>query len=126
MGEQLDKFIQGLKEEGVLFFALNVIMTFFILGLVCNGLVVNNNGQRMPVKMDYEYSSDRHFSYNDSSQVNYPFLSDIISTPYGIYSIGDFLMLFVLIALILTIIIYSIWKYKKYKKSQIIVCKNRS
>jgi len=53
-----------------------------------NLLAISDNGGRMPVK-DLGYETDRHFSFEENSEVKYWFFSDIIYIGNYIASIGD-------------------------------------
>ncbi len=72
----------------------------FLIGVIFNTWVQKANGGKMPFKLSiiyegvYSYSDDTHFSYTDNSEVKYPILTDIIKTPFGIASLGDFFMVF--------------------------------
>ena len=82
-----------------------------------NLVAVFENDCRMPVKFTYfNYDSDRHFSYTENSEVNYPFLSDKYYFEYYDYlvsfSIGD---VFVLIGMPMFAIfgLRLTWRLKK-------------
>lgn len=67
-----------------------------------NDFVVDNNNGKMPVSLksfntlsDFKisYMEDQdHFSYEKSSEVKYPLLTDIIAFHSAVYSIGDIMM----------------------------------
>lgn len=67
---------------------MSIILNFFLLFGIMNLLAISDNGGRMPVK-DLGYETDRHFSFEENSEVKYWFFSDIIYIGNYIASIGD-------------------------------------
>ena len=57
-----------------------------------NFTVIIHNGGKMPVLSQVQYVQERHFSYQESSEIEYPILSDYIPFQDRIYSIGDIVM----------------------------------
>lgn len=107
--------------EFVLLLSLGFLFMVMI-GTVMQYLVVTNNGGKMPVKVDEYYipsfESDEHFSFENDSEVEYPYLTDRIkinhlykSKKYHI-SPGDFLVIGFGIALCISIIIYLIMLWR--------------
>ncbi|HJX50866.1 MAG TPA: hypothetical protein VJ438_05395 [Candidatus Nanoarchaeia archaeon] len=87
-----------------------IIFSLFILlfGAVSNTFVYESNGCKMPVRSDYHYSTDTHFSFRDSSEVNHSFLADRFHIINVTYSIGDFLLYSSAIIFILFLVLYRI------------------
>lgn len=93
-----EELVNYIKNKDRIYFILG--MAFFgilILGIggIMNGLVVDSNGGRMPV---YDFgvgvgNEDTHFSFQDKSEINLFFLSDIFRMDCGntriMYSLGD-------------------------------------
>ncbi len=74
-------------------FCMAIFSAVVIVGSICNDLAKQSNGGKMPVLIDYELSSNRHFSYMDKNTVNYWYLTDIVYLGDYILSIGDILMI---------------------------------
>lgn len=82
----------------------NWILLLAIIGMICNFEAMINNEGKMPVfDKEYPYGNDSigfyegdtfHFAYNNTDNVNFWFLTDIIYLPFGISSIGDVIMFF--------------------------------
>lgn len=75
---------------------LGIILGMFILvlGATFNFEALSSNGGFMPVKVNYDYKSDSHFSYQENSEVNNWFFTDFIELDNSIWSIGDFFLIF--------------------------------
>lgn len=101
---------------------LNLFVKIFTLCFLCllgatfNINVLLSNGLKMPVySQTLNYNSDTHFTYNDTSKINYPFFSDWIHVGNSYYSIGDIIMFISLSATIFYVVKlnYVNFKYKK-------------
>lgn len=77
---------------------LNICLVIIMIGILCNFSVMVSNLGKMPVKSIYNFSDERHFSFQDNSQIKYPFFADKIECFGWIASIGDFIMFFGLVA----------------------------
>ena len=80
---------------------LQVGLIIILFGAVMNLGVVTKNGCRMPVKADFELTTQQlvtHFDYSDNSEVNFWYLTDIFnfktSRWSSWWSIGDFVIIF--------------------------------
>jgi hypothetical protein len=93
---------------------------FFIcsFGAFVNIGVVMNNGGRMPVFVDYNLSTDSHFSFQDFDSVKYPYLSDTIrievpfSSDWGMISVRDISIYFSFLLMLSSVIFFSIKGFK--------------
>lgn len=78
------------------FIILGLFFTIcFLIGLSSNYIVIKENGCRMPVlesKLGMHLSTQRHFTFTDTSKINYPKLTDNIKINNSIYSVGDLIM----------------------------------
>lgn len=72
--------------------AFIVFMFLFIIGSTMNFLAVSHNEGRMPFPASYIYKSDSHIAYQDKSEVNYWYLSDIIPIKNMALSPGDIIL----------------------------------
>lgn len=116
------------KEELIIlpssaFYLFIMGLAVIIIGVVCNFMVVQSNGGRMPVKTFeggyYEnYETQKHFSFSNNSEVSHWYLSDIIGIEYkehiALFSIGDFFMFFGILLYLMGAMID--WKYQKREK----------
>lgn len=66
-----------------------LLITIFLIttGMLCQFIVVSENGGKMPVYHGGE--TDRHFGYDDPNDVNYFWLSDIFPFQNYAFSLGD-------------------------------------
>ncbi len=88
------------------------VFTIFFVGSSMNFVAVMNNGGKMPVLFyDFEFESERHFSYTECSEVKHCYLTDIFPLGGYIFSIGDFFIVGGLIAEL--VIIVKILKTRK-------------
>jgi len=95
----------------LIFLTINFfIVTLGLLGATLNAYAIMNNDCKMPVYFsEYQFVSNRHFSYTDFNQVNSPILTDIIKIPlnYDHYiSIGDVLIYISFPLVIINFIVY--------------------
>ena len=95
MGYVLDKY----NMHKTISFGLilqNLGLLLFLFGAAANHVAVTQNECRMPVLIDYKIDTDRHFSFKDSSNISYYWLTDIFeSTSLNVmFSIGDVLLTF--------------------------------
>lgn len=72
---------------------LSMFLLLTVTGAVSNLNAVALNGGKMPVYSEYNLSSPIHFSFQDFSEVNVPYQTDIIHLFNRVMSIGD-LMIF--------------------------------
>jgi hypothetical protein len=91
-----------------------IILCFIIIsfGALLNVLVIGFNNGKMPVKTEYNFTSETHFSFNKDSQVIWADLSDKHKIKNIYFSIGDFLML---LGIIVSFIISISLVYKNLK-----------
>lgn len=73
------------------------LCALLVFGIVLNFYAITGNGGRMPVyysyESSYEFETNSHFSYNNFSDVSYPYLSDIFGIKFFKFSIGDVMIL---------------------------------
>ena len=86
------KIVPDYKKMFYLMTFMFIFFTVTVVGGLCNTIVKESNGGRMPVYMEYEMSSDRHFSYFDKTSVNHWYFTDIIELGDYMASFGDILM----------------------------------
>lgn len=79
-------------------------MMVLLLGVILNTFVFSSNGYAMPVKSDFEYRDDMHFTYQDKDTVRFWLLTDILGFETDKmlfkFSFGDVLIVFSIILLI--------------------------
>jgi len=56
----------------------NFFMLIVIMGVLLNFIVMSSNDDLMPVKSDYVYEDNKHFTYLENSEIKHPMLSDWI------------------------------------------------
>ena len=105
-----------------------ILLFVLLIGVSCNLIAIKNN-YKMPVyNWKYDLSEVKfHFAYTNFSQVEYPYLTDIIPIADGIFSIGD-LLIFLSLSFSCSYFItlaYYYFRYKlKYKIEKQIIWKN--
>lgn len=86
----------GKVKDLFLFLRLFMFMFFFFVTAIMGGFfnlaVITFNGGRMPVFTSNNIDTGTHFSFQNFDDVNYPFLADILSLNFIIFSVGDFLI----------------------------------
>ena len=96
-----------------------IILLIIIIGITCNFIVMTSNNGKMPVKMNWNYTDDKHFTYNDSTEfcVRNDFLADNHYWNGTIYSLGD-LFIYLGIFLFLYLLFYNFiyWVIKEWRK----------
>lgn len=96
------------KEKGIPIWTIilfSIGISLIGLGVSSNFIVISENQGKMPVFEEVTYSTDKHFSTNNLSEINKPHLADIYHIKGMIYSIGDILMITGLILFYLSILI---------------------
>lgn len=106
---------RDMSSEGKLFFSLWILSIIFILGISLNFQAVMLNDGKMPVKA-LGQDTGRHYYYQDNSEVNYYFITDIFKIPLGnkllMISIGDIIM----VSTFLLMAFFQLNYYRKYRK----------
>lgn len=81
----------------------NFFMLALIIGFLIQYVAISSNGYRMPVLSNYEFEDNSHFTYQDKSEVNFWFFTDIINIPnkwfFFVISIGDLVVIFACLGL---------------------------
>ena len=90
---------------------LLLCMVIIMIGMACNFFVIRSNSMRMPFYSIYDYETETHFSYTNSSEINYWFLSDIVPIGNRLWSTGDLIML---LGVSMFIVTYVTMYYTKY------------
>jgi hypothetical protein len=95
--------------------------SIFIIGIVCNFMVIVNNDGNMPAKNVDAFSHENYIAYDDTNinEIKYEFLAD----RYGMdtkdynyrFSLGDVLMVIGFIGLSFNLIWFLIIKRKEVK-----------
>lgn len=98
-----------------------IIFLFFSLtianvGVLFNFIAITSNAGKMPFLFEYSYSSNTHFSFQNMSEVNNSFLTDIIPVGSILYSIGDLILYLGSTIMIILLIFMSFGKYSIFKK----------
>jgi hypothetical protein len=100
-------------------FIFSGLLNVSLIGGMCNLMVVANNEGKMPVYEPFSNSSvtssERHFYFNDSTSINYYYLSDIFKIGTLHFSIGDSILLTASIMTFFMNIILIIY-YIKFRK----------
>jgi hypothetical protein len=112
---------KAIAHSGYLYLYLVILCLIMMGGVLMNFEVMTHNDGKMPVKMDWNYSDDRHFSFQNDSEIEYPQYADIYDIRNCIYSLGDLVMLLAVILAFIPIIIniYKIYnKYTTWKTKQ--------
>jgi len=116
MTEEYYKYKAGFYLR-VLFVALALILT--LGGSLMNAIVMVENNGLMPVYFKpFHYQDESHITYSNSSQVNYPILSDYIYIKHNIFSPGDLIMFISFtsyLALSVNMFVY-LWKNRRLEK----------
>lgn len=89
-----------------------------IAGIICNFIAITENEGYMPVKLSeyYDFNNDKHISYIDDDEVNYPFFTDIFRIGKYIISIGDILIITGIVLMgYYILLIYHYQKRQKFK-----------
>lgn|SRR3990167_9694480 len=87
-----DKLIKKLNAILIICTVLISSQYLIIIGMGLNFEVVFSNDNKMPVKTNWDYVTKTHFSYQDKTEINHWYFSDIIRFGGYIYSIGDVLI----------------------------------
>ena len=103
-----------LKQQLIIF---SIMFNMVLLGGIFNLTATSENSGRMPIYSIETFSDNTYFSFNNFSEIRFPYLSDIFHIKNIYFSIGDIL---IFSSLILTII-FEIFYIKKnlvnyYKK----------
>ena len=92
----MDKeLITGYEELNRLNMKMHLFMILFMIGMLCNFVVVIGNNGRMPV-YQYDVDSEEYFGFWNKEDIKYFYLTDMIYVSYlnAIVSFGDILMVF--------------------------------
>ncbi len=109
-----------LRKLNILSLLLSVSFLVIILGGSFNNLVIQSNGNRMPVLISYVSNNgisttktNFYFFVFKTNKINYPYLIDRFYFHNRIYSLGD---IFLLLGMIFfaTIMFLHVYYYKKY------------
>jgi heme/copper-type cytochrome/quinol oxidase subunit 1 len=103
--------------------SLHTIMIILLVGAILNCFAIAVNGGRMPVyTSDFIYNSSLHFTIQNLSEVNKPWLIDRWQFINQICSVGDLIIFFGATLFVLNIfskiIILHKNKKRKWKKKQ--------
>jgi len=101
------------------FLELEVLCIIIILlGVSLNFIAIRSNNNMMPVYNTHvPFENLRYCEFNNFSEINFPYLSDVISTNFGIISIGDILVTGGFLFLVILISSY-ITRRKNDRKNQ--------
>lgn len=115
-----------MKEEkgGNYWFFVTIALFIFIIGMLCNFLVITKNFGMMPVRATF--SDSNYVGFINNGEVNLWYLSDVIPLGnFALCSIGD-IILWSSVLMLFTIIIYDIFNtlrtirnYDNHKKVKI-------
>lgn len=97
---------------------ISLLVNLNFIGALLNDIVMEANGDKMPVHYHYRFVMERHFGFKEFEEVKYPYLSDIIPLGNTIFSIGDIIMYFTEFALFPVAIVYSIKIMKSGRKTR--------
>ena len=104
------------KKLYILTCAILIVFSLGNMGVLLNFKAIQKNSGKMPVLSDnYKPPTDTHFYYTDFSEVNLPYLTDIIKLPFGTLSIGDILIY----TCVITLIILLEYLKKIYERNHI-------
>ena len=101
-----------LRHERIVFSIQIICCLIMMVGMSMNFTVMMANGGKMPVKWDVNYTDEKHFTYQNDSEISYHHYADIYEFPDGIYSLGDLVMLLAIV-LIFGCLFYVIYKITK-------------
>jgi len=85
---------QGIRKSGYNYLIMTIACLIMMTGMCFNFIVMTENGGKMPVYLDFNYTDEDHFSYHNFSEVKHPYYSDIFPIFNGLYSLGDLFMIF--------------------------------
>jgi len=107
----------GIEELFLILFAFMFFSyAFFIcsLGAFMNvGVILANDG-KMPVLSDCNFSTDRHFSFQNSNEVKYFYLADIVELKVffvdepAMVSLGDICIFFAFLLMVCSMLYFTI------------------
>lgn len=104
----------GLKQDR------NFYMLGILFGVFLNFVVFSANGYSMPVKADFDYQDNNHFSYSDRNEVKMWLLSDWfqLHTKHRliVFSLGDIIIVLNAFFLVYTLIRVILLKEEPNKK----------
>lgn len=92
-----------------LLWGLTILM---VIGMGSNLQAVLANGGKMPVQYPNQ-NNEKHYSFQDKSDVNYYYLTDIIYLKYSMVSIGDVIMVVSWLGMIISVFVYRRKEVKK-------------
>jgi hypothetical protein len=105
-------------------FIFSGILNVSLIGIFFNLYAISNNNCKMPVyepaRANLTLDSDRHFYFNESSQVDSFYLTDIFNVKTLYFSIGD-LLLFIscVLGFGMNLILLKVYiNYRRLKKSE--------
>ncbi len=97
------KFLDQIRDRGILFFVLFLGMFIVYIGASFNFLAVLENGGRMPVQ-GIPATYEKHFAFEDKDEVNFYYFTDIIKIRNYYVSIGDIILLMGAMVLVLALV----------------------
>ena len=114
------RLIEEIKPKGIMFFFFWVFTIILLLGALANFTVIQNNNGRMPIDLIEAQilDPDTYIFFEDKSQVDYYYLSDIIPFFSGRISFGDALMFVGLVGINYTLILNLFIDFKRRKKNK--------
>ena len=111
---KLKKVYKEINKNGMYFFILFICVNGMWIGTIFNFLAIQYNEGKMPVLGNFSTDSTKHFTFQNKSEVNYYYFSDIFRIKNLYFSLGDFIMIFFLMILVM----YTC--YRTYKLTYII------
>ena len=116
----IEKSKEEIKENAFLFFFLCLLCMAFIIGATFNFLAVIKNDCRMPFESGSDYLDKTHVSYEDYTQANLYYFTDILHFgDYVYFSIGDIVIIvciFVTLLLLIGSIVRDVRKWRNGKR----------
>jgi len=104
-----------LISERISFYIHIICCLAMMVGMTMNFIVMMANGGKMPVKWDSNYTDEKHFTFQNDSEIPYHYYSDIYDIYNGIYSLGDLIMILA-VAILISYLIYETYALIKYIK----------
>jgi len=86
---KFQKLVEQVRKNGDVYYLMNILMVVVLLGGVMNFQAVASNGGKMPAKLDFAYEGEKHFSFQNDSEVKYPVFADRYSIGDLMFSLGD-------------------------------------
>lgn len=108
----MKKWKVNYKRATFYLYVTHFLLFFMLLGVSFNFLAITENSGKMPVWRMYIGVSKTHFTFHNFSEVNYPWLTDIIPFIDSRFSLGD---IFIALPWLILVILWFFAFHSKFK-----------